>query len=209
MTKGDGKEIHIEFDEKTLLMQRTLRYKELYSTLESGMFIRNQIETFSKAKIFDKQMEIMLPDSFKVMPDEYAKVKYPSHFRPHVIFTNADLSINLGFSLFSEKAGENELEDMAVHLKSILKRTNPNIQFYGQEAKKTSNILKVQYDFRTQALDEAIYNIHFLAVINHRVMHGMFNCLYRETDDWYEMAQQIIESIRDISTDWRERFESR
>ena len=52
-------------------------------------------------------------------------------------------------------------------------------------------------------MDEAIYNVHFLAAINGRIMHGIFNCLYRETDDWYEMVGQIIESVRDSSKDWR------
>ena len=203
MVEKDIMERHFDYDEKVLLSQRALRQKEKYATLETGMFIRNQLETFSKAKIFDEQMEIVLPDSFGIMPDNYARVKYPSNFRPHIIFTNASLSVNLGFSLFLQRANEEEIEDMAVHLKNMLKRSNPTIQIYGQETKKTLQCLKVQYDFRTQALDEAIYNIHFLAVINSRVMHGMFNCLYRETDDWYEMAQQIIESVRDISMDWR------
>ena len=190
VVENNSIEMHFDYDERALLSQRAL-------------FIRNQLETFSKTKIFDEQMEIVLPNSFGIMPDNYAKVKYPSNFRPHIIFTNASLSVNLGFSLLMQKANEDEIGDMAVHLKNMLKRSNPTVQIYGQETKKTLQCLKVWYDFRTQALDEAIYNIHFLAVINSRVMHGMFNCLYRETDDWYEMAQQIIESVRDISMDWR------
>ncbi len=203
MAKEGMNGAHIEFDEKKLLYQRALRYKEKYSTLETGMFIRDKMETFSKGRLFDGKMEIMLPDSFGIMPDDYAKVKYPSHFRPQYIFTNMDLSVNLGFSLFGQKAGEEELEDIAAHLRNMLKRSNPSVQFYGQEMKKTCKCAKVQYDFRTQALDEAIYNVHFLAAINGRIMHGIFNCLYRETDDWYEMVGQIIESVRDSSKDWR------
>lgn len=200
---GNMAEIHIDYDENILLNQRVIKKKEKYHTLETGMFIGDRIETFSKVNMFDNKMEITLPDSFGVMPDNYARVKYPSSFRPHIILTNVKLTANFGFSLFSQKIEDEETDGMAVYLKNILKRSNPAIQFYSQKTIKTLKCTKVVYDFRTQALDEAIYNIHFLAAINSRVMLGIFNCLYRDTDEWYEMVQQIIGSVKDISMDWR------
>ena len=186
---------YIEFDENMLLHQRELFYKEKYATLKEGMYIDNRLEKFANAKLFDKQMEIMLPESFGIMPDSYVEIKYPSQFRPQIILTKADLSVNLGFTLFAQKASEEELEGLAIQMKNIIKRTNPAIQFYSQEITNTTNCKKVWFDFRTQALDEAIYNIQFLTIVNSYIMQGVFNCLYRNVDEWYEMIKQIIESI--------------
>lgn len=186
---------YIEYDENVILHQRELFYKEKYSTLKSGMYIENRIERFVNAKLFDDQMEIILPESFGIMPDSYLKIKYPSQFRPQIILTKADLSVNLGFTLFSQGVSEEELESLAVQMKNIIKRANPMAQFYSQEIVDTTNCTKVWFDFRTQALDEAIYNIQFLTIINSCIMQGVFNCLYRNVDEWYEMIKQIIESI--------------
>lgn len=187
-----------EFDENILLQQRELFFKEKYSTLESGIYMDNRLEMFAHAKLFDDQVEIMLPESFGIMPDSYIKIKYPSQFRPHIILTKADLSVNLGFTLFSQRASEEELEGIAVQMKNIIKRANPTTQFYSQEIADTTNCKKVWFDFRTQALDEAIYNIQFLTIINCYIMQGIFNCLYRNVDEWYEMIKQIIESITNL-----------
>lgn len=191
------------YDENMILHQREILLKEKYSTLKSGMYINNRIEKFDNAKLFDGQMEIMLPESFGIMPDLYLKIKYPSQFRPQIILTKADLSVNLGFTLFSQKISEEELEGVAVQIKNTIKRANPTAQFYSQEIFDTTNCKKVWFDFRTQALDESIYNIQFLAIINSYVMLGTFNCMYRDVDEWYETAKQIVESITDVKKERR------
>ena len=192
-----------EYDENLLLHQREIFYKEKYATLKSGMYINNRIEKFANAKLFDDQMEITLPESFGLMPDSYVKIKYPSQFRPQIILTKADLSVNLGFTLFSQKTSEEELEGLAVQTKNTIKRANPTVQFYSQEIVDTTNCKKVWFDFRTQALDEAIYNIHILTIINSCIMQGAFNCLYRNVDEWYETIKQIIESITNVKEEGR------
>lgn len=192
-----------EFDENKLLQKRELFYKEKYSTLESGIYVNNRIEKFVHTKLFDDKVEIMLPESFGVIPDSYMKIKYPSQFRPQIILTKADLSVNLGFTLFSKGIPEEELEGLAVQMKNIIKRANPVSQFYSQEIADTTNCRKVWFDFRTQALDEAIYNIQFLTLIDSYILQGVFNCLYRDVDEWYEIIKQIIESITDLKKEGR------
>jgi len=190
---------HNEYNEETILHKRELFQKEKYCTLDKGMYIGGKIEKFKEVLLFDGKVQIMLPVSFGIMPEEYARVKYPSDFRPQILFTKADLSVNIGFTFFEQNASEKELEGMAAHIRNFLKRSNPSIQFYTEQVEYTANCKKVWYDFRTQALDQAIYNIHFLTIIDKGIMQGIFNCLYRETDDWCYMAEQIIKSVKDMT----------
>ena len=37
------------------------------------------------------------------MPIEYARVKYPSKFRPQIILTTPDLSVNCGFMMYPKE----------------------------------------------------------------------------------------------------------
>lgn len=189
----------IEFEESVVLYQREMLFKEKFSTLETGMYINGKIEKFKQRTFFDEWMEIMLPESFGEMPKPFVSIKYPSRFRPQIIITKADLSVNLGLTLFSQGASENDLEGSAEQIKGMLKRYDPVIQFYTQEIEETTNCQKVWFDYRTQALDEPIYNIQFLVIIKHRIMQGTFNCLYRDVDDWYEAAKQMVLSVTDMT----------
>ena len=49
----------------------------------------NEVDTmemvYEKVKLFRKQMEILIPEGFKDMPDYVARKKYPSKHRPPVI----------------------------------------------------------------------------------------------------------------------------
>jgi hypothetical protein len=176
----------------------TLNRKK-FNTLEKGMFIQNRVEQFVPVKVCDDQMGIMIPDSFDIMPEEHLKVKYPSEFRPEIILTSDDLSVNLGFTHFKQESTEDELIGVADQLKKMLARSSSEIMFFRQEIIESTNCMKLYYDFRSQALDEAIYNVQFLTLINSRIMFGMFNCLHRHTDEWYDAAIKMIESVVDMT----------
>ena len=88
------------FDEKILEYRRRAR-KEKFSSLETGMYIKDELVTFSEIPLFNDQFTIMLPDSFVDMPSEIAKIKYPSEQRPQIIKTSMDTTINFAFNLFN------------------------------------------------------------------------------------------------------------
>lgn len=50
---------------------------------------------YEKVKLFRKQMEILIPEGFKDMPDYVAKKKYPSKHRPPVILMDKNNMVNL------------------------------------------------------------------------------------------------------------------
>ena len=49
---------------------------------------------YEKVKLFRKQMEILIPEGFKDMPDYVARKKYPSKHRPPVILMDKNNMVN-------------------------------------------------------------------------------------------------------------------
>ena len=42
-----------------------------------------------------------------------------------------------------------------------------------------------------------MYNIMYVTPIKNKVMHGVFNCLYKDIEEWKEYALQAIKSIKE------------
>lgn len=88
------------FDEKILEYRRRAR-REKHSTLETGMYVQDELMQFERKKLFDDKISIMLPQSFVHLPPELAKAKYMSEQRPQIIMTSLDTTVNIGLSFMN------------------------------------------------------------------------------------------------------------
>lgn len=184
------------FDEKVLEYRKRAR-KEKYNSLETGMYIKDELVSFSERKLFQEQVAIMLPELFVNMPLELAKIKYPSEQRPQIILTNADTRVNFCFNLFTVKITSDDIPDAVRQFKMLMSRMNPAYVFYHTETKKTENLTIGWYDFKSYCIDDNLYNLVFITVIHEKLFHGMFNCLYKDAVEWQDVLPQIMESIRE------------
>lgn len=67
-------------DEEILKKREAIR-EEKYNTLENGYYMDGKIINFKRKELLET-FTIFLPDTMKLMPESYARVKYPSEFRP-------------------------------------------------------------------------------------------------------------------------------
>ncbi len=183
-------------DEEILKFRNSVK-KNKYNSLETGMYIKSELIHFSETRIFDERMSVMLPDSFVDLPEKYAKQKYPSGQRPQVIKTSLDTTVNFTFSLLDAAFEKAYIPNVLNQIKSILQKVNPALIFYDQ----TIDIEKELgwFDFKSYGLDEQIYNIMYIVPIDGKLLHGIFNCQYRDIMEWKEAARQVIYSVRDCT----------
>ena len=183
------------FDEKILEFRRRAR-KEKYNSLETGMYVKNELVTFSEVKLFNNQFAIMLPDFLVDMPLGIAKIKYPSEQRPQIIKTSMDTTVNFAFNLFNMAIEDTQITDATKQFKNVIARVNPAYIFYHfiieEEPKKIG-----WFDFKSYCVDENVYNLVYLTVIRNTLLHGMFSCLYKDALEWQDVLPQIIKSIRE------------
>lgn len=151
-----------------------------------------------------KNFSMYLPDNNEkffmgVMSNELAKIKYPSEFRPKVIFTTLDLSVNMGFSLFHRKLQDDEIEKMCERIMSAIKREHADYRFYGH--KKMNKVLGYRFSFRSHAMDSDLYNMMLIAQLKNHTVLGNFNCLYKDYDKWEKVVVLMWETIKIIEGD--------
>lgn len=184
------------FDEKILEYRKRAR-KEKYCSLETGMYIKDELVQFERRKLFQDKMSIIMPISFVDLPSNLAKIKYISEQRPQIIKTSLDTTVNLGFTMPDLEIYPEQIELLCKQTKSALKQVNPAIVFY--EGQVESDLPLGWFEFKSYGIDSNVYNLMFISIVNKKLLHGIFNCNYNDALEWRDAARQMIYTIRDTS----------
>ncbi len=148
--------------------------------------------------VSDFKFTMLLPKDFQEMEKEKAKLKYPSEFRPQVILTNKEGTINLTFSRQNELLFDEQVEELRDAIKDIIMKD------YNNTAIIESDIIKIEekpvayFDFISNAIDSNVYNVIFVFSLKFRVLQGAFNCLEEDMEYWKEVFKQMISTIKII-----------
>ena len=183
--------------DETILEIKRQKDKEENINIEEGVHIKNEYVEFEEIKLFNESMSILLPKSFIDLPDSMKKIKYPSEQRPQIIKTSLDTSVNFGFSLLPLPIRNEQTKNAVKQFKTVLKRVNPSYVFYDLKEEKIGKKTISWFDFKSYGVDFPMYNIMYIIPIRNKVMHGIFNCLYKDIDEWKDYAFQVIKTIKE------------
>lgn len=156
---------------------------------------------FSEPRIFEEKFSVFIPDAFLEMPDYMVEEKYPSKYRPKIIYTNEDGSINISFNYKWDEIKPDEIKDCLIGFKSVIKRMNPAFTFYDIEEYFVEDLPMGYFDYRSYALDDDVYNILFVTAIDSRLLYGTFSCLFKQKDQLKLLALRMINSISEVGED--------
>lgn len=187
----------MDFLDEEIIEFRKNAKKSKYNSLKTGMYVKDRLIHFKETQVLDDKVSVILPEGFTDMPYEIAKMKYPSEQRPQIIKTSDDGTVNFTFSLYDVDFNENQIEDALGQFKGVIRKVNPAFIFYDFTV-ETEKALG-WFDFKSYGLDEQIYNVVYLTPIEGKLMHGIFNCLYRDILEWKEAVRQIMMSVTDLT----------
>ncbi len=156
---------------------------------------KGKIELEKRALLSDR-LEILIPKEFVEMPEEMAKLKYPSEYRPPLIFTGAEeestnILINHTNNIFSDEQIAEDFE----YLKESLMKIYPSATLYseGVEKIKGKNVGKIE--ILTPAIDTNIYNLICFLELDGQLLMCSFNTTEDQMKDWKPIGNEIMKSI--------------
>lgn len=178
-------------DEEILVKREELK-KIKFCSLEVGYYVAGKIVRFNEKNV-NEYFTMYLPDNMGTMPKEFAKIKYPSAFRPKIIYTTLDLSVNMGFSMFHRKFENDEIEKICIKTMSAIKRDHRDYKFYGHH--RMEKILGYKFSFRSHAMDSDLYNMMLIGQLEDYSLFVNFNCPYKDYMQWEKMVDLMWETI--------------
>lgn len=154
---------------------------------------------FETIKLFRGRMEIRLPEGFVDMPDYLAKRKYPSKYRPPVILMSKDTLVNYGFQLTEAPLAGKQLRDAIEGFLYQSRRIMPAAHFGEIQYTDRVDGQVAYFSYEVPAADTDIFQITYITDIEGKLLHGMFNCLSQERENWEETALSSIRSVKEVN----------
>lgn len=186
------------FDEEILEARRELECMK-HNTLETGIYVEDELITFTRITFPDTKISIFLPKQFIVMPDMVKDMKYPSKNAPDLMITSLDSTVNFGFNILPLLLEEGDTKAMSSQFQNAIHNVNPSIRIKNQ----TSGVTTEQgnemswFDFKGYTLDELNYNRMYLVRMRKTVLHGIFNCSMRVKEQWETIVEKCFLSIEE------------
>ena len=186
------------FDEEILEARRELERLK-HTTLETGIYVGDELITFTNITLPQTKIHIYLPEQFIVMPDLVKDMKYPSKNAPDLIITSLDSMVNFGFNILAVFIEEGDTKVMISQFQNALRNVNPSIKIKKQVNDVTTEHGNEMswFDFKGYLIDGQNYNRMYLVKMRETVLHGIFNCPMQFKDEWGEIAEKCFMSIEE------------
>lgn len=184
------------FDEEILDARRELKRYQ-YTTLETGIYVGEELITFSQVTLPDTKIHMYLPEQFIVMPDLVKDTKYPSKNAPDFVITSIDSIVNFGFNVLPDILEEGDTKSMSSQFQRALCNVNPYIRIKSQvsEVKTEYGNEMSWFDFKGYTLDGQNYNRMYVVRMRSTVLHGIFNCSMQYKDEWCSIVEKCFMSV--------------
>ena len=180
--------------DREILEKRRERLKEAHRNLESGIYLHGDIITFERRGFLDL-FSLMLPTTFNEMSEELKHVKYTSKFSPIVTLTNEDLSVNLGFNMFTDHTSRSPITGMAGVIKETLESKQSTFDF--QDITPLKDVDGCYFQFYQTTFDIDVFHVMAFVRINDQIVQATFNCLSDlDLVTWQTTVVQMLETIK-------------
>lgn len=186
-------------DEKILDFLNEAEKRKTRKDIGSGPIkIGERYYEFEEKNFFEKKLKIYIPKDFEDMSLEARKFKYPSENRPEIIKCNEDGSITFTLNLIDNPLDEERIEELKDGMKILIKKSNPANVFYEDGVLKANSKNIGFFEFKSYAIDDALYNLMFFLEFQEKTLMGTFGCRYDDYKEWRDIAFEIINNIKVI-----------
>lgn len=183
------------FDEELQETKRELERKRC-TTLETGMYVGEELITFTPQPLPGYPIKLTLPDQFVIMPEEIKNKKYPSADAPDFIITSLDGRVNFCFRVLDVQDGE--VQDMSRQFQDAIQNMNPSIVIKSQPDTKTVQGSAVSwFEYKAFLMDGQSHNRIYLIKMRKSVLFGMFSCELQDRQKWEPVAEKMFLAIEE------------
>jgi hypothetical protein len=166
------------------------------SLSDGSVKINGRLYGFGRRRVLNDRLSILIPEDFTEMPEEFAKIKYPSGDRPKTIVSDERGAICFTFNTVDSPLENESTAELAEGMKGILQRLNPSYVFYGSGTIETKQGIQAGFtEYKSPALDDTVYNLMYFVPLDGITMMGTFSCPYGECEEWRLKTEEILSLI--------------
>jgi len=153
-----------------------------------------------------KDISILLPQDFVVMPDDAIATKYPSPRKPLAAYTSNNGQIDFILTERPSMFHQNDIKMVQDFYKASINNKYSEVKFIRNEIKKIKNQEFVVFEFTSTLRDEEArtkkfapirrYTIVQYTIAKEKLLIFTFNVPIDLKEGWQETAQKIMQSVK-------------
>jgi hypothetical protein len=153
----------------------------------------------------NKQISLLLPKEFMVMPDDGIAQKYPAQRKPLAVYTSPNGQVDLAVSQRPASFRKSDLAMAKEFYKASLLSMYSEVEFARQEITTINKKDFIVFEFVSTVKDERKtsnlapvrrYTIVQYTIIGNQLTIFTFNVPFTMKRDWQETAQQVMASVK-------------
>jgi len=189
-------------DEKILDFINEAEKRDAKKDICSGpVKIGERYYEFEETEFFDEKLKMYIPKDFQDMSIPARKFKYPSESRPEIIKCNEKGNTCITLKIINSPLDEESVRKLKDGMKVIIKKTNPANVFYEDGVLEVDSKNIGFFEFKGYAIDDSLYNLMFFLEFEGKTLMGTFSCIYKECQEWRDVAFQVIKTVRVVKED--------
>jgi len=170
--------------------------KNVIEQIKSGIVKINDLNIrMDKKTFFNELFSIYIPEDLKKMPDNIAKIKYPSESRPKIIFTNKKDTLNIGINYSEQELKNDEVYVFRDVMKDAFMAINPSSEVSDSGELEIGNTNIGYYAFPSFALGGQMYNLVFVLSLQGKALVCNMNCLKKDMKENELLFYGIMNTI--------------
>lgn len=182
-------------DEEILQLKRKCqKVKADYDLLKDEIPIRGRKTRFCWTPLFEGSFCMLLPEHFTQMPEEIAKVRYITIYRPPVILSGEDYDENFGFHLIEET--DESLDELIEQMQDAVLSLAPGTVVYEKGVIAPEGMEGRWFEYKNFTMDEETYDMQFVIRCGSRLLAGTFNCRMKFYDEWKPLVLKSLEQMK-------------
>lgn len=143
----------------------------------------------------NNEFELEVPDTFTKMDEETLETKYPLESRPGLVYTNDEANINVAISITTNEMTDDQIEQYLEVYRGLFGESE-TIDLIRCETVEQNGMKTGRVEMITPAVDTNIYNNMCFFQIDNKQVIVSFNCKESQMEDWKDMSNVIINSIK-------------
>ena len=189
-------------DEKILDFINEAEKRDAKKDICSGpVKIGERYYEFEETEFFDEKLKMYIPKDFEDMSIPARKFKYPSENRPEIIKCNEKGNTCITLKIINSPLDEESVRKLKDGMKVIIKKTNPANVFYEDGVLEVDSKNIGFFEFKGYAIDDSLYNLMFFLEFEGKTLMGTFSCIYKECQEWRDIAFQVINTVKVVKED--------
>lgn len=176
-------------------MKRFITFIILCTSIISVSFGQTSINLKTRSLLNDN-IEIKIPEDFRIMSEEMLKLKYPSANRPTIVYTDESGSINVAFNLTTNNASQDIIPQFKEVLQNTFKQVYPSAKWKGDGINMINDKNVGYLELITPAIDTKVYNLVFFTDVNSQLLLCTFNCTVQYLEEWQSIGHEIMSSLK-------------